>query len=511
MEAGLVKLLQGCTSLPSPPGVASRIIELNSSPHSTLLDIADAVGVDPALSVKLLRMANSPLYSQQRKIENLRQAIGLFGIEGTLNVALSFSLKNSTQENEQSGLDYKTYWRRSLAAALLSQEVGEHIMVGAKDSLFLVGLLQDIGVLALDKIYPEMYQQSDEKESSGHAFLIGQERQIISTDHSEVGVWLLKKWNLPENIVAPIANSHLFLKGNPPEDFDKASICIAASCLMADIFVAEDTQTAIFHAIEEVQKITDMQPSEYHEIIEAVSKNFSVMANMFDITIENPAAISSITDQAQEILAIQNLNMMRKTRLLEQETDQLKNQAVELEQASRQDALTSLFNRRHFDATIEKEFENSVRYKWPLGVIFVDLDHFKAVNDTYGHKAGDDVLKQAAKFLTDCMRSTDFISRYGGEEFVILLPGTDSEGTESACNRLVDWFNERPIQLDSTEVLHQTISAGAVVYYGGKEYDNWSQLLQHADTAVYHAKSNGRNQYCMYRNDLDTTTHSIAV
>lgn len=509
MDESLLTLLRGCTNLPSPPAVASRIIELSSSNSSTLGDVADAVGIDPALSAKLLRMANSPLYARQRKIENLRQAITLFGIEGTLNIALSFSLTQSSKVGDQTGLDYNMYWKRSLAAALLCQEFGSRVGNTSKDSLFLLGLLQDIGVLALDKASPELYSSLDNDVTS-HEHICEQENEKLGADHSKVGAWLLSEWNIPEAIITPISNSHVALDDETIDEVDDVSRCVAASCLMADIFVAQDIEGTIFNSINKVEKIVKLDRAEYNEIIAAVSSNFADMASMFDIELGDKQLLDSILDQAKEILILRNLSKIRETETLHEKTEELKTQARELEMVSRHDPLTGLFNRRHFDQCIRQEFENSKKYEWPLGMIFVDLDNFKEVNDNFGHGAGDEVLIHCGKLLIDCMRDTDVVARYGGEEFTILLPGIDKRGTEIACERIIQWFTDNPARLKNGDIIRQTVSAGAAVCYGEKYYKDWSQLIKNADEAVYEAKENGRNQFCMFNHEDRVTPKMLA-
>ena len=511
LSDSLVTLLRNCTNLPSPPAIANKIIELSSCETSGLGDVADVVELDPALSAKLMRMANSPLYAKQRKIENLRQAITLFGLEGTLNIALSFSLKHTGKEIKNSGLDYNLYWKRSLAAAMLCQEIGQRLAGCSKDSTFLAGLLQDIGMLALDKAKPELYQQLDDTQKH-HEQLCRHEIEELSCDHSAVGAWLLSEWHLPAKIYEPVAASHATISADSLDDTPDISKAVACSCLLADIFVSEDkdVQEVMLDAVHKAESITSISHIEFRHIIESVSANYSELANMFDIEVENPCILEFISEQAKEVLILRNLNKIKETEHLQEAAAQLKSKAIELEEESRRDSLTKLHNRRHFDEAIKIEFEISRKHRWPMGVIFVDLDFFKRINDTYGHEAGDEVLIQVSQILLNCMRDTDIVARYGGEEFTILLPGINQEGVEIACNRIVNSFHNQSIHLKNGNVVHVTVSAGGVVYQGEPYYKDWSELISAADKAVYHAKENGRDQYHMCNERQPSNVHRIA-
>lgn len=511
LSDSLVKLLRNCTNLPSPPAIANKIIELSSCETSGLGDVADIVGMDPALSAKLMRMANSPLYAKQRKIENLRQAITLFGLEGTLNIALSFSLKHTDTETKNSGLDYNLYWKRSLAAAMLCQEIGQRLKGCSKDSTFLAGLLQDIGMLALDKAKPDLYRSIGHTQQH-HDLLSQHETNAIGCDHSNVGAWLLSEWHLPPKIYEPVVSSHATLCADKLVDAPDISKAVACSCLLADIFISEDkeVQEVMLDAVNKAEGITKISHVEFQQIIESVSNNYGDLANMFDIELENPRMLEFISEQAKEVLILRNLNKIKETEHLQEAAEQLKSKAIELEEESRRDSLTKLHNRRHFDESISIEFENSKKHSWPLGVIFVDLDFFKRINDTFGHDAGDEVLVQASRVLLNCMRDTDIVARYGGEEFIILLPGINHEGVEIACNRIINSFHNESIQLKNGNVIHVTVSAGAVVYQGEPHYKDYAEVIQAADKAVYHAKENGRDQYYMDNSQPPSNVRHIA-
>lgn len=511
LDPKLQTMLRTCTNLPSPPAVANKIIELSSCLTSGLGDVAEVVGLDPALSAKILRMANSPLYAQQRKIENLRQAITLFGLEGTLNISLSFSLKQETTNPNSSGLNYHMYWKRSLAAAILCQEIGLRLSNCSKDSAFLAGLLQDIGMLALDKAQPDLYKNLADRQKY-HALICAHETNVIGDDHSKVGAWLLSEWHLPKKIIEPISDSHFALFNTEATDQSNLNIAVACSCLLADIFVCEDNEIAeaMINSVEVAEKISGISRDEFQTILNAVTNNYCDLAYIFDIELDNPGLVESISEQAKEVLILRNLNKIKETESLQEAAQQLKSKTIELEEVSRRDSLTKLHNRRHFEEVILTEFSNSKKYNWPLSVVFIDLDFFKNINDTYGHSAGDEMLCHAAAILKDCTRDSDTVSRFGGEEFIILLPGTTMQGVEIICNRIVQSFRNRTAEIKGGQLAHLTVSAGAVTYEGQDYFRSYEDLINAADATVYKAKENGRDQYFIYDHNEDISTQKAA-
>jgi len=154
------------------------------------------------------------------------------------------------------------------------------------------------------------------------------------------------------------------------------------------------------------------------------------------------------------------------------------------------DALTYLFNRRATIRELQDEVLRAVRYGTNLSVSIIDVDHFKAINDTYGHTVGDKVLQQVAAQLRDGIRSPDIIGRYGGEEFIIILPnsGLDAAGEQAA--RLCKIMSSEPLHIKEHSI-PVTISVGVAELRIGK--DTWDGLLNRADDAMYEAKKRGRN------------------
>ncbi|MBO5947836.1 diguanylate cyclase [bacterium] len=159
------------------------------------------------------------------------------------------------------------------------------------------------------------------------------------------------------------------------------------------------------------------------------------------------------------------------------------------------DGLTSLYNRRYFFENIEREFERSRRYKSDLSIAMLDIDYFKHINDTYGHQAGDLVLKDLARILTKTLRKTDLIFRYGGEEIIILLPETSLYQALIPLERLRKIIEKRTIQYLDKE-FNYTTSIG--IAEKTPEIITNEELIAHADKALYKAKNSGRNKVELY-------------
>jgi diguanylate cyclase (GGDEF)-like protein len=157
------------------------------------------------------------------------------------------------------------------------------------------------------------------------------------------------------------------------------------------------------------------------------------------------------------------------------------------------DPLTGVNNRRFFDQRIEEEVSRAGRQQTPLSCLFVDLDHFKRVNDQQGHQAGDQILKQVATLLNDSLRSTDVLARYGGEEFVILLTDTDAAAAADIARRMRQQIAAMRFTVSHGHKVQVTLSIGLATLDGKGPVLNSKQLLQSADQAVYAAKISGRN------------------
>jgi two-component system, cell cycle response regulator len=169
--------------------------------------------------------------------------------------------------------------------------------------------------------------------------------------------------------------------------------------------------------------------------------------------------------------------------------DELRQRNADLDRMSRTDALTGLYNRRHLDEELLRQESTASRHQDPLCVLLLDIDHFKRVNDTHGHLAGDLVLRGFADRLRAELRAGDIAGRWGGEEFLVIMPRTDADGGYEVAERLRRATAAKPISAGEVDI-DVSVSGGCVSSMG----DSAEDLLHLADSCLYRAKESGRNK-----------------
>jgi two-component system cell cycle response regulator len=163
-----------------------------------------------------------------------------------------------------------------------------------------------------------------------------------------------------------------------------------------------------------------------------------------------------------------------------------------------QDELTGLYNVRYLHSRLTEEFKRAERHRDPLAVAMVDVDHFKQVNDRFGHEAGDTVLREVSARLRSSVREIDVVTRYGGEEFVVLLPSTHLAGALVVADRVARSLRASPFEVAGSRSLDVTASIGLALF-PSRGVSTKEALLRSADRALYRAKDEGRDRICVFQ------------
>ena len=208
--------------------------------------------------------------------------------------------------------------------------------------------------------------------------------------------------------------------------------------------------------------------------------------------IESEPAPREIVDRLNRQVKLFRIESESAKKIARNKQIEMESVMIQAREVAQIDALTFLLNRRMIVKELQSEVMRAERYNSPLSISVLDIDHFKNINDTYGHLVGDEVLRQVAYILRDHTRHPDIVGRYGGEEFLILLPSSDSSAAVKQASRLCIQISETTSRVQEHAV-SVTVSIGIAQFRKG--VDTWDTLLNRADNAMYEAKRNGRNRW----------------
>jgi diguanylate cyclase (GGDEF)-like protein len=622
--------LKATNQLPSPKGAALAILRHAESGNASVHEIVRIIQTDPALSGRLLKIANSAQSGRLKPVTSVQEAVIQVGFLAVRNVALSFSLISQNAMGPCKAFDYGRFWSHSLAMAIAAQAFAKYIGGITPPEAFTFGLLAQVGRLAFASIYPEIYTEILSQVPVGDAHILrDREIQRFAMDHGQLTGAMLRDWGLPEDFV--FAAEAYEVPGAAESAGERQQrlvrllrmAALAADACLADGAARSETILTLVAGMEALDPKPEDLPvicdqivagwREWGSLLQVETTAVPSFADLLDqARTEQSASISPpsrpgecrlnivvVDDDRVSLLALAGqlvkaghqvnratngeealrlvlevaphlvitdyrmpgmdggalTRALRQTKLGQQlyiivltgsegdeaqvdafaagaddymvkpirakilaarlqacarviqlqddvrrEREELQRCMTDLAGANRKlhaaastDMLTGLFNRRYAMDRLEADWAASIRTGKPLACMMIDVDHFKCVNDTYGHDIGDRVLKAVAERLSSNMRSTDALSRLGGEEFLIIGANMDQDIAVSCAERLRSAVQELVIEL-STGHLQVTISVGVSIRSPSMKKSD--ALLKKADEAVYLAKAGGRNRVC---------------
>jgi two-component system, cell cycle response regulator len=625
--------LKATGQLPSPTGIAMRIMKMAQNDGVGLAEVAQVIQGDPALAGRILKLVNSAYYAGARAISAISDAAARLGTRAVWQVALGFSVISNYRKGMCRRFDYDDFWTHSLATAVAAQFLSRHTRIGHPEEGFTCGLLSQIGRLALASIYPEAYGNViAATENQPLAELVSLEQKTFAMDHRELTAAMLQDWgidatwveasryheapdesDMTENsparrpalllntatqvgsvCVAPsdkrgvlvqelVARSDRLgvsketllplcdstarewivwggilgvktrqlppftsitdetrLASHPapggssvPQqessdvralviDDDPATRDLVSRCLpeTSTVVCAHNTQNALRMALEYDPQLIVINwtvggesgldvcralrrtkaGQQVYILILTPKQDEDTLAGALESG-ANECIVSPVILRVLEARIGVALRVIGLQQEVVRDREEIRQHLAELavlnrtlEQAALTDPLTGLPNRRYALDRLLQEWASSQRSRTPLTCMIVDLDHFKQVNDTYGHDAGDQVLREVAVVLRKTMRATDVVCRIGGEEFVVICRDTDPATSWECAERLRRRVAEHVTRVGSAEI-RMTISIG--IAHRGAFVRDVETLLKQADLATYESKKEGRNRTTM--------------
>jgi diguanylate cyclase (GGDEF)-like protein len=490
-------LLEGVAILPSPPNVAIKLLSIIKKENLSLQELSDVISYEPAMAAKILSISNSAFYSLPYRVGTIDDAISVLGMDVLKNMTLSFALIKNMKKERTEGFNHEMFWRRSVTTAVAAELISFKLGEAYKES-FVAALLMDIGILAMYLSSPEDYLRVLEVKRLSGLSVIDAEKSVFNCDHQTVGSRILKRWNIPENICSLIACHHMDRDVNTQMPMPIKILQIA------------DSTSSVYHGNRNIEKFNDLkslyqseinaEEDDFDRYLDSVANKTIELLSFFEISKGDMKPYSEVLQDANEELRKLNLSYAHVVIELKQAKERSESFAMELKKVNEQlterayrDELTGLYNHRYFQEIMETEMNRASRYQRAMSLIMLDIDNFKHINDTYGHPQGDEVLRVVSAVLKQSIRACDIVSRYGGEEFTIVLPETDMQGAVNIAERVRRGVESQHVNFKGNSI-KVTVSLGATTFEPVKTPDDKSIIITAADNALYNAKTNGKNR-----------------
>ena len=488
-------------SLPTLPVAAMKVLELTQLPDVSANEIAKVIQTDPALSAKLLKTANSSMFGMSKKVASLQQAMVLLGLRTVKVMALSFSLVDTFSGRQGENLfDFEKYWRRSLSTAVAAKLLAEAATESRRDEAFVGGLLADLGIVAAFRCAPEEYLPALQAYAEHSLPLQDVEQQLLGVTHAGISACLLRHWSLPDMLCDAVSAHH-------GEGFDglagrtrMLSGVLWAAAMVADLFCGDLDLSRLEEVKKHCMTVTGIKEGPLEELLESIDTHVTETASVFSLDIGETVGYEEIRTRAMAQLAAMSMDAelgrveaTRREESTRQQLVELSDQAATLRQQANTDPLTKIGNRQAFEVGLQEAIEQARACRGNLGLIILDLDHFKKLNDSYGHQAGDEALRAVGRCLAKITDGGGLAARYGGEEFAIIVPSATAREVRHLADDVRKTIGRQQIEHEGQQIRF-TASLGAVHIAFAHEQADAASMIKRADECLYDAKRNGRDR-----------------
>jgi diguanylate cyclase len=480
--------------------VALQIVREALKPDCSPTDLAKLAESDPGFALRIISMVNSAAFGFNRKVSDVRQATAFIGVRGLRTLGLSLAVSDMVP----AGPDGQTLLGNSLRRAVVSQLIAKKLGHKEVDEFFTAGLFLEVGLLARARDNLSAAAKVARLPAVDRVVF---ERAESGSDHAVRGAELTRAFLLPTELTEAVALHH---DPELPDSSPLARVAWVAERVAA-VWEGGDVPAAQAEAARAMVAI-GLVDRDIVDVLEQVPGLVQEGGVAFERDVGPQQGVDKLLlDVSRSLLEMNQSyeSMVRRLEMLLSEKEELSHKLSaaneELTRLASTDALTGLPNKRSLESAMTRDLARADRDKTWLSMVVVDVDHFKKFNDTYGHATGDLVLQAVAKSLSRHLRAGDLAGRYGGEEFVLVLPGSNMIGARIAAERIRKALEVTVIDTEHGP-LKVTASFGGASICGPGCAKLRDELFARADAALYEAKGAGRNRVVV----ADGATHSAA-
>jgi diguanylate cyclase (GGDEF)-like protein len=492
----LLKRIANHPNIPSPPTVVLQVLEKASKRDCTIADLCQIIQMDPGMSSRILRIVNSATFGLSRAVTSIQRALAVVGLNSARLIVLALSFPDMQRKMHAADQAVKQrYWKSSVAGAVVARELSRAMRSKEPEDDMAAGLLRDLGELVLQQMMPEEYGTV---LAQPVASLINDQIDLeeihCGLDHAEVSAFILDRWRLPAEMTEAIHHHHHPDAGvfAAPRGQDRAYLLHFAT-RAAQLLLHPDQPLVLKSLRELAQNHYKMTEQELHDFLLPLSNKINDFAALLQIDIGEASDYEDVLDRANDELINLTVAANLDNQRANESTRRAESEARHWREEAAYDPLTKVFNRRFLESKLRDLCERSELMVEPFGLLFIDLDGFKPLNDRFGHTFGDLALQMVADCLSGQVRQQDIVARYGGDEFCVLFETIDQVGLHKLSNRIWQTINDLTITQGENRG-RVGASIGAVLFEPGTEMENASSVLSAADRAMYAAKAEGKNR-----------------
>ncbi|WP_029629722.1 sensor domain-containing diguanylate cyclase [Zavarzinella formosa] len=487
--------------IPTLPSVALRVLEKVGSADCTLDAVGEIIRQDPALCGLILKTLNSALYSFSRPVTSVDKALVMLGLTRVRSLILTLYLPAIRSSCPTPAL-LADFWKSSVIGAIITRELSARFSRRDPESDLLASLMRDLGQLILiqgrSKDYATILEQARGQSQCRVSEL---EAATFGLTHADVSAELLRRWRLPESMTNAIAWHHQpELADESDAETSTRTQLLYFSSLASDFLTHPHVPGLRKQVLDDAEAILGMNEEMLTEVLAPLAEKVKQMAAYLNVDMGPDINFADVLVHASQELvrltmesSLESIREQETKKQAEQEAAEWREKAVKLQEQTTRDGLTGLHNRTYLVDSLARNLRRAKRTHQGVGLLFIDLDGFKPVNDKFGHAAGDVVLKEVAAQLRTHIRDEDVVARFGGDEFCILLKESTEEGVRMVGERIVRVLNDLPLEFAGQQC-RIGCSVGGAFAVPWVSFVRVDDLMVAADQAMYQAKRSGKNR-----------------